>query len=108
MNKLLTIILSATFLLVSAQVAAASGTSNCSPIYGGGQVCQPNMKFTIDKLVQKPGGNFVDNLTINDSLIAIGQDVVFQLKIKNTGDVKIEKIDVTDTLPAELSFVSGP
>lgn len=93
----------------TASIASASGYSNCEVVYGGGSVCPPNVSFTLDKLVQSPtkGGQLVDNLTINDATFTPGQNVTFQIKVKNTGESKIDHITITDTLPAELSYVGG-
>lgn len=90
-------------------VAFASGESQCQVIYGGGEVCQQKIQFTIDKKVQSPtkGGDFVDNLSINDSRFQVGSNVTFKIKVTNTGDKTIERLDVTDTLPSNMTFVSG-
>lgn len=86
-----------------------SGQSNCQVVYGGGEVCQEKIQFTIDKTVQRPtkGGDFVDNLSINDSRFQSGNNVSFKIVITNTGDKTIEKLDVIDTLPQYMTFVSG-
>lgn len=108
--KLTTIALTAsTLLLGTASLAFASGTSNCEVVYGGGEVCPTNTSFTIDKLVQVPskGGQYVDNLTVNDPMFNASQDVSYQIKVKNTGSSKISKVVVTDTLPASLTYVGG-
>lgn len=93
----------------SIEAAGGYGTSNCQIIYGGGEVCQKTVSFTLDKKVQKPtkGGEFVDNLGINDEKFAPGATVNFQITVKNTGDTPIENIDVLDTLPDHLTWVSG-
>lgn len=95
-------------LIGSATLASASGTSNCEIVYGGGQVCPPQIKFTIDKKIQKPtkGGEFVDNLSSNDEKFNPGQDVVFQLTVQNTGDQNVD-LTVSDILPSYVTYVSG-
>jgi uncharacterized repeat protein (TIGR01451 family) len=87
----------------------AAGTSNCQFIYGGGEVCEEQLKFTINKLVQKvnKGGEYVENLTINDPRIGPGQNVNFKIVIENTGNTDIKNLNVVDTFPQFLSFVSG-
>lgn len=95
--------------MINAGFANASG-SNCQIIYGGGQVCNNNIEFSLNKMVQVPGkggGNFVDNLTVNDAKYAAGQNVPFRITVTNTGDTSITHIRVTDTLPQFLTFVSG-
>lgn len=96
-------------LMGTTTLVSAAGSSNCEVVYGGGEVCPPNVSFTLDKLVQTPGkgGQFVDNLTMNDAAFTQNQEVVFQLKVKNTGDKTISKITVVDTLPAQLTHVGG-
>lgn len=109
MNKITTsLITAAAVLSASASVAFASGTSNCQVIYGGGEVCPPEVKFTIDKKVQTPnkGGSFVDNLSVNDAKYKAGQDVPFQLIVSNTGTKDIT-LTITDILPNYIEYVSG-
>ncbi len=73
------------FITVAAQ---AAGTSNCQVIYGGGEVCNPQISFNLDKKVQKPtkGGELVDNLSIIDEKFFSGHDVVFKITIQNSGN----------------------
>lgn len=94
--------------LGSVTLASAAGTSNCQVIYGGGEVCPPEVKFSIDKKVQKPtkGGEFVDNLSVNDEKFSAGQTVTFQIVVQNTGTKEIT-LTVSDILPTFLDFVSG-
>lgn len=100
--------------LATAGIAIADGTgygtSNCQVIYGGGQVCPTTLQFSIDKKVLAPtkGGTFVDNLGFNDSKFQPGDQVSFKITLKNTGDKTIDQITVVDTLPAYLTFTSGP
>ena len=85
-----------------------SGTSSCQVIYGGGEVCNNQTKFSINKLVAIPGkSDFIDNLNINDAKYSAGQTVPFKIIITNTGNTKIGHIKVTDSLPQYLTFVSG-
>jgi len=80
----------------------------CQVIYGGGVVC-PEVPIIIDKKVQAPtkGGQFVDNLLINDPKFAPNENVIFQIEVKNTGSQTIPRIESIDTLPNFLTFVSG-
>jgi len=96
-------------LTLGAITAAHAAGSNCQIIYGGGQVCQQQIKFTIDKKVLQPtkGGTYVDNLSANDTHFQPGNDVAFQITITNTGKQTINQFSVVDTLPANLSFISG-
>ncbi len=83
--------------------------ADCQPIYGGGQTCT-SYSFTIQKLVQVPGkggGNYVNSLSINDAKYASSQTVNFELIVTNTDSQTIPTINVTDTLPKYLTYVSG-
>lgn len=99
----------AAVILTTASVVSASGTSNCEVVYGGGEVCPTNVSFTLDKQVKVPskGDQFVDNLTINDTLFTPSQDVTYQIKIKNTGNTTISQVVAIDALPASLTYVGG-
>ena len=108
MKKLFSFLLSATLFLSVAQAAnAAGGQSSCQIVYGGGEVCQEQIKFTINKLVQKPGNGYVENLNVNDPRYAPNQNVNFKIVIENTGSKDINNLNVVDTFPSLLTFVSG-
>lgn len=113
MKKLTIAFLASLLLLTSAGLSNAAGTgygqSNCQVIYGGGEVCHNKITFTIDKkvLIPNKGGSFVDNLGINDVKFQPSQQVTFKITVKNTGNKKIDKLDVKDTLPSYITFVSG-
>ncbi len=111
MKKIVSILLSiaAVALIASSVNAAGYGESNCQIVYGGGEVCQDQVKFTINKMVQKPnkGGEYVENLTSNDTKYQPNQNVNFKIVIENTGDRDIENLNVKDMFPEYLSFVAG-
>src|SRR3990167_8559673 len=109
MNKFIaTLLFSAVLFGTVASTANAAG-SNCQAIYGCGEVCNEQVKFTINKLVQKPnkGGEFVENLTASDPRFAPDQNVNFKIVIENTGSREIASLNVVDTFPQFLSFVAG-
>lgn len=103
-------LLSIVALLFAVTTVSADNSSSCEILYGGGQVCPPGVSILLDKKVQKPtkGGEFVDNLTVNDSKFAPNQSVVYQVVVKNTGNSILRDIEVTDILPTNIIFVSGP
>ena len=110
MKKLFAILFTLALLAVSTVGnVSAAGNSNCEVVYGGGEVCNKEVKFTINKMVQKPtkGGDFVENLTINDTRFQPSQNVNFKIVIKNTGDSDITNLNVVDNFPQFLTFVSG-
>lgn len=108
--KLISALLTAaTVVFGTATLASAAGSSNCEVVYGGGEVCSTNVSFTLDKLVKVPskGEQFVDNLTVNDTMFNPSQDVTYQIKVKNTGNTTISQMTVVDALPAALTYVGG-
>jgi uncharacterized repeat protein (TIGR01451 family) len=83
--------------------------ADCQLLYGGGETCT-SYNFTIDKKVQVPGkggGNYVDNLWINDARYSPSQTIKYQLIVTNTGTDTIPTINIVDTFPQYISFVSG-
>ena len=77
-----------------------------SYIYGGeggpGQIL-------VDKTVKNPvTGEWFDNLDSSTVVFTAKDKVDFKIKIKNTGSEKLTNINVTDTLPPYVDFISGP
>ena len=95
-------------LLVALSVSAPKAFADCQALYGGGETCT-SYTFTLQKFVQVPGqSNFVNNLSINDPRYALSQIVNFELVVTNTGNSTISSINLVDTFPQYVSFVSGP
>lgn len=68
----------------------------------------PNNKLLINKKIFNPQTQqFVDNLSRDQFLFVQSQTVDFQIMVTNTGNTDLFNFDITDQLPAELSFVSG-
>ncbi|MCL5434970.1 MAG: DUF11 domain-containing protein [Patescibacteria group bacterium] len=100
--------------LMALTLALSGGFSpalaDCQPLYGGGQTCVTNFSFTINKMVQVPGkggGQYVDNLSINDPKYSPSQNVNYEIIVTNTGSQTIPTINVTDTFPQFIAFVAG-
>jgi len=107
-NAIVTTILTGAFLATAGSAFADGTTSNCQVIYGGGEVCNNEIKFSLNKLVEVPNTtNFTENLSMSDAKYSAGQTVPFKILITNTGNSKIGHINVTDSLPQYLTFVSG-
>lgn len=69
---------------------------------------QPS-QIAINKLVKNPSTNvFVDNLGFNDPRLSPGQEVTFQIQVKNTGAQNLTNLTVKDQLPNFVDFVAGP
>ena len=68
-------------------------STNCQPIYGGGQTCTSSNNIQITKQVQNPQtGVYVNNLGVNDPKYAPGQYVNFQITVANTGSSLFSKV----------------
>lgn len=108
-RKTLTTFAATATLLGALTSTAFADTSRCQIIYGGGEICDEKIEFSLDKLVKSPskGGTFVDNLQVNDARYQSDQTIDFKIVVENTGDRKISTITVVDTLPQYVTYVSG-
>lgn len=85
------------------------GQAPCIPVYGGGVECPRPGQVMIEKRVRNPAtGFFVNNLGPNDPKYRPQTVVSFQVTVRNPGDTIIDRVTVTDTLPAYLDFMNGP
>jgi uncharacterized repeat protein (TIGR01451 family) len=75
------------------------------------------LTILIDKTVGKPSGQtkgglssieYVDNLSASDYKFRPGQEIFFQLKVKNTSGVSLSNLTVKDYVPSYLEPVEGP
>lgn len=113
MKKLFSIafVVAASALLAGSVYASGSGygQSDCKTVYGGGNSCNSQLKFAINKMVQKPtkGGEYVENLTVNDPKYNPSSDVNFKIIIENTGDRDITNLNIVDNFPQFLTFQAG-
>lgn len=80
--------------------------------YGGGGA---SYSILIDKMVGKPSVNkggttyeYVDNLASSDPRFQPGQEVMFQVKIKNTSNTTLTSVIFKDFVPTYLEPVEGP
>ncbi len=92
------------FFLLPLRVNAQS----CTNQYGAAVACQP-VNLTINKLVKHPtSGLFVENITSSDTPYSPGAEVLYRMVIRNASGETMNPVTVTDQLPAEETFVSGP
>lgn len=95
-------------LFVFLAATSVSAAVRCEKQYGGGEVCVRIGKLEVNKKVwNKDKNEWVDNLGITSRVFSPGDEVKFQLNIKNVGDSAFGKVDVKDTLPGFLELVSG-
>lgn len=89
-------------------IAAYTNDTNCQPIYGGGETCEPGVNISIDKKVINPAtGKEVDNLSINDPKFKPGQDIIFNIYVTNTGTDPLYDLELADILPKYITFSSA-
>jgi len=80
---------------------------DCHSVYGGGEVCEYG-DLSIDKQVLNPQKNaYWDNIDSSDYVFSANQEILFKVTVKNTSDVKIDKILIRDYMTDYLSFVSA-
>lgn len=110
------LIITAIFTLLSLSVAPTTLGQQYGQYgqYGVGGGAQP---IIVDKLVAKPGAQtkgglteltYVDNLSANDMRFRAGQQVTFQIKVKNTSSTKQVNIVLSDTVPDFVEPIEGP
>jgi uncharacterized repeat protein (TIGR01451 family) len=93
-------------LLVLALAKPLFASVRCETTYEG-EVCY-KIELMLDKKVWDPGTEaFVENLGTGDYKFAPGDEIAFQIKVKNLSDEAIENIDVRDYLPEYLEHLSG-
>lgn len=98
-------------LLTTTAVQADSGQYGQYGPYGGGA---PSTSIMIDKTVSRAittkGGvtAYVDNNSPTDTRFAPGANVSFQIKVKNTSNVTLNNVEVSDIMPNEVVAVEGP
>ncbi|MCR4264139.1 MAG: DUF11 domain-containing protein [Candidatus Roizmanbacteria bacterium] len=103
MKKLFFILIATIVYLLSASVASAN--YGCAP-YGG--ECPTASQIVVDKLIRDPrskGETYVDNLLLSDYKFSPGEDVVFKIVVKNTGNKTIDNVKVYDTIPTVANYV---
>ncbi len=67
-----------------------------------------SLEIWLDKKVKNPESKqYVENLNVNDYKFAPGEEVWFNVKVKNTGEKTFEKVKVKDYLPDYLQHLEG-
>uniref|UniRef100_A0A7C4RAN2 DUF11 domain-containing protein n=1 Tax=candidate division CPR3 bacterium TaxID=2268181 RepID=A0A7C4RAN2_UNCC3 len=111
-NLFLRLILIVNTIIILGEVFSPGKTladGGCVPVYGGGVECPKAGQVLVDKKVRNPAsGVFVDNLGLYDPKYLPEQIVTFQITVKNSGDETISNLQVVDTLPQFVDYMSGP
>ena len=92
--------------------APAFAAVRCETQYGGAQVCIKTGALRVNKQVKVVTGKteheWRDYLGMSSGVrFRPGEEATFRIQVKNVGDVKFDKVTVTDTLPAFLGLSSG-
>jgi uncharacterized repeat protein (TIGR01451 family)/LPXTG-motif cell wall-anchored protein len=70
---------------------------------------QLSKQLNLNKQVKHPeNGQYVENLQFGDVRFLPEQEISFKIEVKNNGQTELTNIQVKDTLPNFLDFVSGP
>jgi uncharacterized repeat protein (TIGR01451 family) len=103
------IVLALTILAIPTTVSAGTGQYGQ---YGGGA---PSYSIVVDKMVATKDGTtkggqpvYVDNLTPADARYIPGDQIAFQVKIRNTSNINLTNVKVQDVLPDWLDAAEGP
>lgn len=93
-------IVAATVLAVQAQAQTPCPTQYGGTSYGSAP-CPQNL--VVNKLVRNPiTGSFVENLLEGDAAYSPRSEVIYELKITNSGNTDFDRVQVQDTVEAEL------
>lgn len=116
MNKLISVsaisaILIIAVLAITAMPSKASAKKECFTQYGGGETCidiDEDGKLDVDKTVWNPeSDDFEDNIKASEHKFSEGNKVRFRIRVKNTGDIRLENIELEDVLPSFVRYSSG-
>jgi uncharacterized repeat protein (TIGR01451 family)/LPXTG-motif cell wall-anchored protein len=78
---------------------------DCEAVYGGGEKCIVNKSFRITKEVREKDE---DDDDAEDKInVEKGEEFVFVITIKNTGEVEVDDMKMKDFLPDELKLIEG-
>lgn len=102
------IIVSAFITAILAVVYGGSVYAECTPIYGGGEICIYDNRFEIDKDVRVED----EDEDWEDKVTDVAEDdiVEFRIKIKNKSDDEVDSFDnmkIEDFLPDEMERTGG-
>jgi len=103
MKRILFIIAFSVIALLSAR--SVNAQYGCAP-YGG--ECPVASHIVVDKTIRDPrekGDVYVDNLLLSDYQFAPGEDVIFKITIKNTGNNAVDNVTLVDTLPVLTDYL---
>ncbi|KKR48826.1 MAG: hypothetical protein UU81_C0005G0019 [Microgenomates group bacterium GW2011_GWC1_41_8] len=103
MKKLFYLLIASVAFLLS--VSTVSANYGCA-LYGG--ECPTASQIIVDKLIRDPrskGETYVDNLLLSDYKFSPGEDIIFKIVIKNTGNKTIDNVKVFDTIPPVANYV---
>ncbi len=78
--------------------------ADCQSNYGGGETCTYEKNFEIEKEVRIAGDSDWEDKVAG---VKKGQTVEFRIRVKNTGEVSTNDMEMKDSLPDELNKIGG-
>lgn len=110
-NKGLITIFTAVIALV---MAITTGTSavyaeECFTQYGGGETCvDEDAELKVEKKIYNPESeDYESHVDRDEHMFEDGDKIYFTIVVTNTGDVKIEDIELVDIMPSILEYAGG-
>src|SRR3989344_1075302 len=103
MKKLFYLLIASVAFLLSVSVASAN--YGCAP-YGG--ECPTASQIVVDKLIRDPrskGETYVDNLLLSDYKFSPGEDIIFKIVVKNTGNTTVNNVTAYDVVPGVTNYM---
>ena len=98
------LILTTLALVAVTAVSSKKVYAACESNYGGGETCVFEKNFKIEKKVRIAGN---DNWESKVTGVKKDQTVEFRIRVKNTGEVSANGLEMKDSLPDELNKIGG-
>src|SRR3990167_11521089 len=97
-------------LFTASAVSADSGQYGQYGPYNGESSTSIMIDKTVGRAITTKGGifSYVDNNSPSDARFAPDGRVYFQIKVKNTSNVNLNNVEVSDIMPNEVVAVEGP
>ncbi|NMB57325.1 hypothetical protein GYA19_05335 [Candidatus Beckwithbacteria bacterium] len=85
--------------ILAFSLATQTYAQECHSVYGGGEVCDHG-HIDVDKKVWNPAKNeWWDNIDSSSYTFKANEEFKYEIRVKNTGDVTLHEVKVTDLMP---------
>lgn len=68
---------------------------------------EPRIDLSVDKKIASESGGFVDHFGVDDYHFQAEDKIFFEIKVTNSSDEDLENVEVKDTFPEYVVYVSG-